>query len=217
MSSWKPSCIKNNEKFKNIPNKMEYGWNKGKKDSIIGRKKQYKLDDANFPTLGTSKVEKKVEKKVEWKVDKKVEHKVSERVDKKVEWKVEKNVEKKVEWKVDKKVKIKVESGLVWLNTKDDENGDIVERTDKVQEWTEEDSIDEYFDVLHTDTILDIHDSILSYCNEKNLPYYDSYDKFYNLVHLVKDNSTVYSNMFKEDEDVENNENEEEIIDEEII
>ena len=71
--------------------------------------------------------------------------------------------------------------------------------------------------MLHTDTILDIHDSILSYCNEKNLPYYDSYDKFYNLVHLVKDNSTVYSNMFKEDEDVENNENEDEIIDEEII
>ena len=200
MSSWKPSCIKNNDKFKNIPNKMEYSWNKGKRDSIIGNKR-YTHNDVNFPTLGNSKVEKKVE----WKVDKKVE------------WKVEKNVEKKVEWKVDKKVNIKVEPGLVLLNTWDDENGDIVDGTDKVQEWTEEDSIDEYFDVLHTDTILDIHDSILSYCNEKNLPYYDSYDKFYNLVHLVKDNSTVYSNMFKEDEDVENNENEDEIIDEEII
>ena len=200
MSSWKPSCIKNNDKFKNIPNKMEYSWNKGKRDSIIGNKR-YTHNDVNFPTLGNSKVEKKVE----WKVDKKVE------------WKVEKNVEKKVEWKVDKKVNIKVEPGLVLLNTWDDENGDIVDGTDKVQEWTEEDSIDEYFDVLHTDTILDIHDSILSYCNEKNLPYYDSYDKFYNLVHLVKDNSTVYSNMFKEDEHLENNENEDEIIDEEII
>ena len=200
MSNWKPSCIKNNDKFKNIPNKMEYSWNKGKRDSIIGNKR-YTHNDVNFPTLGNSKVDKKVEKNVE----------------KKVEWKVEKNVEKKVEWKVVKKVNMKVEPGLVLLNTEDDKNRDTVDETDKVHEWTEEDSIDEYFDVLHTDTILDIHDSILSYCNEKNLPYYDSYDKFYNLVHLVKDNSTVYSNMFKEDEHLENNENEDEIIDEEII
>ena len=204
MSNWKPSCIKNNDKFKNIPNKMEYSWNKGKRDSIIGNKR-YTHNDVNFPTLGNSKVEKKVE----WKVDKKVEHKV--------EWNVDKNVEHKVGDRVEKKFTMKVETGLVWLNTWDDENGDIVDEPDKVHEWTEEDSIDEYFDVLHTDTILDIHDSILSYCNEKNLPYYDSYDKFYNLVHLVKDNSTVYSNMFKEDEHVENNENEDEIIDEEII
>ena len=192
MSNWKPSCIKNNDKFKNIPIKMEYSWNKGKRDSIIGNKR-YTHNDVNFPTLGNSKVEKKVE------------------------WKVDKKVEKKVEWKVDKKGNMKVEPGLVLLNTEDDKNRDTVDEPDKVHEWTEEDSIDEYFDVLHTDTILDIHDSILSYCNEKNLPYYDSYDKFYNFVHLVKDNSTVYSNMFKEDEHVENNENEDEIIDEEII
>ena len=34
MSSWKPSCIKNNEKFKNIPNKMEFSWNKGKRKIV---------------------------------------------------------------------------------------------------------------------------------------------------------------------------------------
>jgi len=209
MSNWKPSCIKNNDKFKNIPNKMEYTWNKGKKDSIIGGKKKYKLDDANFPILGKSKVEKKVE----WKIHNNIEKKVEWKVDNKVEWKVKTNKKKKEKF-IDKKIQLE---GYIWLKNINEVDNNEVKETVKATGWTEEDSIDEYFDVLHTDTILDIHDSILSYCTEKNLPYYDSYDNFYNLVHLVKDNSTIYSNMFKEDENVENNENEEEIIDEEII
>jgi len=197
MNSWKPSCIKNNDKFKNIPNKMEFTWTKEKKDSIFGSTNKYKLDDTNFPTLGGSKFkEKKKENKVIWDINMNVESKLKS--------KVKKDIDNDVE-------------GYVWLKNANEVDNNEFKEIIKATEWTKEDSIDEYFDVLHTDTIIDIHESIISYCREKNLPYYDSYDRFYNLINLVKDYSTIYSNMFIEEKHDETIENEEEFIDEEII
>ena len=237
MSSWKPSFIKNNkddkctpntfkngtflkngsfikkDKFKDIPNKMEFTWNKRKEENILGSKiKKCKIDDTNFPSLGkkdnnTMKMKCKTE-----------DENNSQKV-----W----NSEKKVNWensiKEEKKDDIEKDTGFVWLGKNVNTESNTINENQKTEEsklneWTEEDEIDEYFETLHKDTLLDLHETIISYCNEKNLPFYDSYDRFYNFINLVKDNSTAYNKMFIKEETEENENNEEEeIIDEELI
>ena len=85
----------------------------------------------------------------------------------------------------------------------------------KMEEWNEEDEVNEKFDLFYTDTMLAIHYSIKEYCKEKVLPFYNKYDSYYNLVEFIKDNSSIYNTLYNIDEsnsdendlDIELNEN----------
>jgi (p)ppGpp synthase/HD superfamily hydrolase len=187
-SSWKPSVVTNSDcKFNNLPQKMEYTWNKKKTERIIGNKR-YTHSDKNFPTLGSITNSEETTKMSS--ID------TSAKPPQSSNW---------IDY-------VKTKSEVVEIKNI------IVEEEVNTKKWTNEDSLDEYFDLLHMDTILDINDAIIEYCNEKHLPYYDSYDKLYNLVELVKYTSTEYSNMFNEKGNNDGDENEDEYeMEEEFI
>ena len=81
-------------------------------------------------------------------------------------------------------------------------------------EWTEEDDLDEYFNIMYSDFITNISLYMEDYCYANGLSIYNKYDKCYNLFDLVKYTSTEYNNIFKKHEE---NKEEEEKMDEEII
>ena len=81
-------------------------------------------------------------------------------------------------------------------------------------EWTEEDDLDEYFNIMYGDFVTNISLYTEDYCYANGLTIYNKYDKCYNLFDLVKYTSTEYNNIFKKHQE---NKEEEEKMDEEII
>lgn len=70
----------------------------------------------------------------------------------------------------------------------------------KIEEWCEEDQVNEKFDLFYTDVMLDIHYTIRDYCKEKFLPFYNKYDSYHNLVKFIKDNSSIYNSLYSDEE-----------------
>lgn len=115
-------------------------------------------------------------------------------------------------------------SNIIKKNVTDENIENIVNTKKKIENkkkrnilWTEEDTKDEHFDILHSDTMLDIHNEIISYCIEKNLPFYNSYDKFYNFIDLVKNTSSEYDNMLNDNIEEEEDQDDEDITDDEFF
>ena len=181
MTSWKPSFIKKNEKFKNIPNKMNTIWNNKNENSFFGKKtNQCIIDDNNFPLLAGKK-----------------------------EITINSNKEPRKQsskWLDIAKKEVKVENKNNKVKIKEDI---------QIEEWNEMDSKDEHFDLMHSDDMLDINNVIISYCKEKNLPFYDNYNRFNNLVDFIKDTSSIYHDIFKEK--AENKEEDEDCDEEELL
>jgi hypothetical protein len=180
-NSWRPAVRKNN-KFEDIPTRMNTYWNKSggggigsgrksflKKGCVMDKSNFPKLmDDSNFPKLSES----------------------SKPVD-------------------DGWIKVAKTEGVQIVEKKIVETESI-----KKNEWTDEDTIDEYFELKYSDIIHDINDEIKLYCSDKLLPFYDSYSRVNNLVDLIKNSSTEYDNMFTIADD---DEEEEELEDDELM
>jgi hypothetical protein len=211
-NKWKPSFLKKNERFKDVPDyKSSFLFNE---ESIFKKETKYECTVKQFPTLGDT-----------IKDNKNIQNNKNDILLKKNTLLEKKSTYNDNEFPVlvgslkDNKTEKKSKSSN-WINIinkeapKNDKviNNDTQEYICNENQWTEQDSLEEYFDVMNSDIMLDINDNITSYCNEKYLPFYDIYDKYSNLVDFIKQNSTKYSKLFDKTQTLsdseENNEDE---------
>lgn len=88
----------------------------------------------------------------------------------------------------------------------------IIEKEEEKEKWCNEDSLDEYFEIINSGLVADINTFMGDFCKECGIHVYNSYDRGHNLINLIKETSTEYDEVFIKDEEKaeeEEDENEE--------
>ena len=75
----------------------------------------------------------------------------------------------------------------------------IVEKEQDIEVWDEEDSLEEYFEIMNSGLVADINIFMSDFCKECGVHIYNSYDRGHNLINLIKETSTEYDDIFIKD------------------
>lgn len=87
----------------------------------------------------------------------------------------------------------------------------IIEKEEEKIDWDEDDSLDEYFEIMNSGLIADINIYMSDFCKECGIHIYNSYDRGHNLMNLIKETSSEYDDIFiKNKEKLEEEEEQEE-------
>lgn len=86
----------------------------------------------------------------------------------------------------------------------------IIEKEEEKIDWDEDDSLDEYFEIMNSGLIADINIYMSDFCKECGIHVYNSYDKGHNLMNLIKETSTEYDEVFIKNKEKEEEEQQEE-------